>query len=100
VVGQGLVLFGGGRGQAVAGLGCDDHACPAARDHLAELFEHERRAIEIDLEDRLQRSLDWADEPGDVAQAGGLLAGPFRAVMERSFEISRADSALPSFDLR
>jgi len=59
-------------------LGCDDDSSTTAGDDLAELFQHERRTVKIDLEDRFQRSLREGDtgsvkETGDVAQAGGLL---------------------------
>jgi len=41
----------------VAGLRCDDYGRAATGDDAAELLQHERRAIEIDLEDRRGRGL-------------------------------------------
>jgi hypothetical protein len=34
------------------GLRSDDDTCTAAGDDASELFEYERRAVQIDLEDR------------------------------------------------
>ena len=72
------------------GLRRDDDARAAARDDVAELFEHERGAIQIDLEDRRRRRLRGRDagrmdEAGDVAERGGCLDehGPTRARRRR-----------------
>jgi hypothetical protein len=50
--GQRLVLFDSERGKAMPGLRGDDDTSATARDDAAELFQHERRAIQIDFEDR------------------------------------------------
>ena len=50
--GQRLVLFDGERRKAMPGLRRDDDASATAGDDIAELFQHERRAIQIDFEDR------------------------------------------------
>ena len=50
--GQRLILFDAERGKAMAGLRGDDDTSATARDDAAELFQHERRAIQTDFEDR------------------------------------------------
>ena len=50
--GQGFILFDGERGQTMPGLRGDDDTSATAGDHVAELFQHERRTIKIDSEDR------------------------------------------------
>ena len=60
------------------GLRRDHDARAAAGDDVAELFQHERRAVQIDLEDRRRRRLrrrdaGGMDQPGDLAQARGRL---------------------------
>jgi hypothetical protein len=52
-----LVLLGRQRREAVSRLRSDHDARPAARDHIAEFFEHERGAVQIDLQDRGRRCL-------------------------------------------
>jgi hypothetical protein len=47
-------------------------------DDVAELLEHERRAVQVDLQHRLGRRLrrrdsSRVDQPGDVPEACGLL---------------------------
>ena len=59
-------------GKAVPRLRGDDDASPAAGDDVAELLQHERRAVQIDFEDRCRRRLrrgdaGGVDQPGDVA---------------------------------
>jgi hypothetical protein len=76
--GQRLVLFDGERGEAVPGLRRDDDPGPTAGDDVAELLQLERRAVQVDPEDRRRRRLRGGDaggmdQPGDVAQAGGRL---------------------------
>jgi hypothetical protein len=74
--GQRLILFKGERGKAMPGLRCDDDARTTPGNDIAELFQHERRAIQIDFEDRCRRRLRWRDacrmdQPCDGAQARG-----------------------------
>ena len=46
------VLLGRQRRQPVPGLGGDHDPGAAARDDVAELFEHQRGAVQIDRKDR------------------------------------------------
>ena len=60
------------------GLRRDHDARAAAGDDVAELLQHERRAVQIDLEDRRRRRLRRGDagrmdQPGDLAQPRGRL---------------------------
>ena len=78
--GQGLVLLDGERGQAMPGLRRDDDARPTPRNHVAKLLQHERRAVEINFENRGRRSLarrdtGSMDKSGDFAQAGACSGG-------------------------
>ena len=50
--GQRLVLFDGEGGKSMPGLRRDDNACAPASDDIAERFQHEGRAIQIDFKDR------------------------------------------------
>ena len=57
------------------GLGRDHDAGAAARDDIAELLEHHRCAIKIDLQDRGWRSLGrrhagGMDKTSDLSQTG------------------------------
>jgi hypothetical protein len=47
-----LVLLDGERRKAVPGLRRDHHAGATWGDDVAELLQHERRAVQVDLEDR------------------------------------------------
>ena len=72
--GQRFVLFDGERGQAVPGLRRDDDPRAAAGDDVAELLQHEGRAVQVNLEDRYRRRLRGGhpggmDQSGDLAQA-------------------------------
>ena len=75
---QRLVLLGRQRREAVPRLRGDDDARSAARDDVAELLEHERGAIQIDLQDGGRRCLGGGDaggmdDAGDVAERRGCL---------------------------
>ncbi len=55
--GERVVLLGRQRRQAMTGLGGNNDASTPFGDHLAELLQDERSAVEIDLEDGLWRRL-------------------------------------------
>jgi hypothetical protein len=62
----------------VAGLGGEDDAGAAGGDDVAELFEDDGGAVEIDVEDRRWPGLAGGDagsvdDTGDVAEGGGGL---------------------------
>ena len=69
----------GGQGpQPVAGLRGDDDCGAAGGDDLAELLEHQGRAVEVDAQDQLRRCLGrrdsgGMDDAGDLTQAAGVL---------------------------
>jgi tellurite resistance protein len=48
---EGVVLFDSERRKAMAGLRSNDNTSAATCDDIAELFQYERRAIQIDFED-------------------------------------------------
>jgi hypothetical protein len=50
--GQCFILFDGEWGKTMPGLRGDDDTSATASDDIAELFQHERRTIKIDFEDR------------------------------------------------
>lgn len=63
------VLLGAQRREAMAGLQGDDDAGAAAGDNVSELFQHQRGAVEIDLQDGAGRCLRGRDARG-VDHAG------------------------------
>jgi hypothetical protein len=76
--GQRLVLLDAEGRQPVPGLGRDHDARATRGDDVAELLEHERRTVQVDLEDRLRRRLRRGDASGmnqshELPQTGGLL---------------------------
>jgi hypothetical protein len=52
-LGQGRVLLGGKRAEAVAGLRGDDDGRSARRDDVAELFQDQGCSVQVDGEDDL-----------------------------------------------
>jgi hypothetical protein len=55
--GKRRVLVGRQTAESMPGLRCDHDACTASSDHLAELLEHDRRSVQVDCEDGLDRRL-------------------------------------------
>lgn len=73
---QHLILFGAQPGQPVPGLRRDHDARTAFCNDVAEGFKHERRAVQVDVEDRGRRCLRRRDAGGvdqsdDVTARGG-----------------------------
>ena len=90
------VLSGGQRAQAVAGLRGDDDCGPSARDDLAELFQHQRGPVEIDLEDRRRRGLrgrnsSGVDDARDIADRRGGFHQRANRITRRDVDRRRPD---------
>jgi len=71
---EGLVLLGGQRAQAMAGLGGDDDASTAARDDLPKLLEHNRGPA------LTRRATAWPIDPAPMTTTA-LLPGAFVSLM-------------------
>jgi hypothetical protein len=54
---QRFVLLDGERRKPMPGLRCDHDASSPASDHVAKLFQHERRAVHIHFENGRDRGL-------------------------------------------
>ena len=75
---ESLVLLGRQRREPVTRLRRDNNARAAAPDDVAELFEHERSAIQVNSQNRSWRRLSWGDtgsmdDSGDSADRRGCL---------------------------
>ena len=81
------ILLGREWRQAVPGLGRDHDASAAARDDIAKFFQHQRRSVEIDLEDRFRRRLGRGNA-GGMDDTGDLAKGPW--LSQRELEPKRA----------
>ena len=84
------------------GLRRDHNASAAAGDDIAELLQHERRAIQIDLEDRRRRGLRGGntggmDEAGDVADRRGRLDKRMHRLARGNIDGRGAHLDIPAF---